>query len=487
MKRLSASGKPIFRLVWWALSTPLFFKIAGIGAVVAAVFGGVTQLQIRSSVSHALHQMLEQRTRSIARSLVASLERPMSTGDLLAVNQRLQRTRQMFPDVRYIIVRDPRGRVVGHTFEHAVPRDLDGVLPSGQPPLSDVQFQVFDSSEGLVFNVVSPILNGHAGMLQLGVTDQMVTEELATVTRSVFWGLALCATIGAALALVLTHILTRPIHHLVLAANRIRQGDFETRSKIFSADEVGRLAIAFNQMTEALQGYRREVQEKERVRLSLIERIVQTQEDERKSISRELHDQLGQSLLALLLAVQSLCKDNDIAKDSCRDIEGRIRQLIDEVGRLAWGMRPSILDDYGLDSALARHVEDVSGHADLAIDYQYTASPGLERLPDQIEITLYRIAQEAITNILRHAHATRASVVLFQRHEEVTLLVEDDGCGFDIGSKQINSNSSLGLTGMKERAALLGGTCAVESVPEQGTTVRVIIPQSDTQTCLSAS
>ena len=391
MKRRWVFGRSVSRLFWGVLSIPLFFKIMGIGLVVAAVFGSVTVLQIRGSISRALHQMLEQRTRSMAHSLVAGLERPMSTGDVFSVDQRLQRTWQMFPDIRYIIVRDAKGQIVSHTFKKAVPRDL--VRPSRQAGESEEGFQVFASQEGLVFEVTCPILGGHAGLLEVGVTDQMITRELSAVTRSVLWSLALCATIGAGLALLLTHLLTRPIHHLVQAANRVRGGDFRTRSEIFSADEIGRLAVAFNQMTESLHGYRREVQEKERVRLSLIEKIVRTQEEERKSISRELHDQLGQSLLALLLMVQSLGKESDISEDPFSEglfpeVESRIRQLIEDVRRLAWGMRPSILDDYGLDFALARHAEETSDRFALPIDYQYSRSPGLARLPDQIEVTL---------------------------------------------------------------------------------------------------
>ena len=165
----------------------------------------------------------------------------------------------------------------------------------------------------------------------------------------------------------------------------------------------------------------------------------------------------------------------------------RVRKMIDEVRRLAWGMRPSILDDYGLDSALARHVEELSKHFGLAIDYQYSSSPGLGRLPRQIEVTLYRVAQEALTNIVRHARARQVSAVVLQQKEEVTLLIEDDGCGFDPKSKTDGNGANLGLTGMQERVALLGGTCAVESLAEQGTTIRVNIPLSGVSECLSAS
>jgi len=483
MNRLGTFDKSVSRAIWWVLSIPLFFKIMGIGLVVGAVFGGVTLWLIHGSVSHMLHEMLEARTRSVAQSLVAGLERPLSTGDLYSVNRKLRRTREMFLDVRYAIVRDAGGRIVAHTFDRAVPDDL----AKSPRRRADSNVQVLSSREGLLFDVVCPILDGDAGTLQLGLTDETIAGELAAVTKTVWLSLLLCAVIGAGLALLLTHILTRPIRHLVQAAKRVREGDFQTRSEIFSADEIGRLAVAFNQMTESLDGYRREVQEKEAVRVSLIEKIVHTQEEERKSISRELHDQLGQSLLALLLVVQSLRKEQGSPSSVYFDVEQRIRQLIDDVRRLSWGMRPSILDDYGLDFALARHVEEISSHFELPIDYQYSGAAELGRLPDRIEVTLYRIAQEALTNIVRHAHATRASAVVLQRHQEVTMLIEDDGRGFNGDPLPNRGARCLGLTGMKERAALLGGTCAVESVREQGTTIRVTIPLDEAEACRSES
>lgn len=474
MRRFRFPDGPFSRLRWQALSTPLFFKIMGIGALVAAVFGTITVVQIRGSVSRALHQALEEKARSLALSLAAGLERPLSTGDSFSVSEKLDWTKASFPEVCYVVVQDASGTVVSHTFRESVPEDL--LLPATSRGVTEAGFQVLASREGDIFDVAQPILRGRAGILRIGLTDQLVSEKLVAITRSVLWTLALCATIGVGLALLLTHILTRPIRHLVRAANQIRQGDFEARSQVFSEDEIGRLAVAFNQMSEGLERYRAQVEDKETSRLSLIEKIVRTQEEERKSISRELHDQLGQSLLALLLTVQSLRGENDVPDGSCRDCEGRIRQLIEEVRRLAWGMRPSILDDYGLDFALARHTEEVSRHSDLPIDYQYSRSPRLGRLPSETEVTLYRIAQEAITNIVRHARASRASAVVLQRNDEVTLLVEDDGRGFAFDLVKSNGSGGLGLAGMQERAALIGGTCAVESTPNHGTTIRVRIP-----------
>ncbi len=121
MKRVAVDFRPVSRFFWRVLSVPLFFKIMGIGVLVAAIFGGATLLQIGGSISRTLHQVLEERTRSTARSLVASLERPMSTGDVFTVNQKIRRTVRTFPDVRYIVVQDAQGTVVAHTFERGVP------------------------------------------------------------------------------------------------------------------------------------------------------------------------------------------------------------------------------------------------------------------------------------------------------------------------------------------------------------------------------
>jgi len=142
-------------------------------------------------------------------------------------------------------------------------------------------------------------------------------------------------------------------------------------------------------------------------------------------------------------------------------------------------MRPSILDDYGLESALARHIEEVSKNAGMQIDFQYSSPDGLQRLPSRIEVPLFRIAQEAITNIIRHAQAHHASVVILRQIHEITMLIEDDGQGFDMAMVKEKGDQCLGLMGMRERVNLLGGNFVIEAAPGEGTTIRVIIPLSE--------
>jgi signal transduction histidine kinase len=463
------------------LSIPIFFKIMGIGAFTAILFGGVTLLQSRASTSQLLYQLLEQRTLSMGRSLADTIERPASVGDYFSVRQHLQQSQKAFPEIRYAILRNSDLKIVASTFEKNIPEDLLKIPKRPCPP--DCATTILGSSEGILIDARFPVAGGHVGTIQIGVLDRMVSVELSRMTQVVLWGLVLCITLGICFALWLTGLMTRPIHHLVQSANRIRKGEFETRAEVFYNDEIGRLADAFNQMAEALMRYRQEVEAKEKARLSLIERIVQVQEDERKNISRELHDHFGQSLLALMLQVQQGCK---YSNEKCgyahhpdslhASVEGTIRQIIGDVHRLAWGMRPSILDDYGLDSALARHIEEVSRTAGFQIDYQFNSPESLDRLPSRIEVPLFRIAQEALTNMIRHAKASHASVIVLRQLHEITMLVEDDGKGFDMAMAQNKEGQCLGLMGMKERVNLLGGSFVIESSPGEGTTIRVRIP-----------
>ena len=474
MKDNNIIRRTLTGITGWLLSVPIYFKILGIGALVAVIFGGVTLYQIRSSMVGILYQMLEEETRSTAISLSSQLEGPMITNDLYAIHQTINRTFETSVEVLYVIVQDQNGRIVDHSFKDNIPPDLLAAAPQ-EIPLGG-HLQVLEHGEGLIFEASALISDGHAGRLRVGISDEMITHELSSTTRSVLWALILCMVIGQGLALILTYILTRPIHHLVEATNSVRKGDFETRAQISSSDEIGELASAFNQMAGGLQTYRRDVEDKEAERLSLVEKIVLAQEEERKSISRELHDQLGQSLLAILLTVQAMCKEGSLPSKACQDIESKVHVLIDEVHRLAYGMRPSILDDYGLDSALDRYLQDMTEHSDVTIDYQSISPSEDGRLPGRIEVTLYRIAQEAITNIIRHARAQRASVILHKRPDEVTLLVEDDGVGFDPAMVVKSQITCLGFVGMRERSTLLGGDFSVESAPGSGTSIRIKIP-----------
>ena len=244
-----------------------------------------------------------------------------------------------------------------------------------------------------------------------------------------------------------------------------------------SGDELGPFQVEFLNAASsaaaaalATQLAREEVKQ---VREKSMAQVVSYQEDERKRIARELHDQVCQSLSALLLEIQAHGSMDESLREIQKGCETRVRSLIDEVSRMAGQLRPTILDDYGLEMALARHIEELSSRTGLSIDYQYVSYPDPHsRLPAPIEVGLYRVAIAALDNVIRHARASRASVVVLWQNSKLTLLIEDDGCGFDYPAVRKDLDRCLGLIGIEERIALMGGALRIESTPQKGTTVR---------------
>jgi signal transduction histidine kinase len=477
---MASEGSLLAKIFNRAVSLPVFFKIIGTGIIVACTFGSIVLYQSRQIFRVTLYAIMEKEIKSLALMLVSNIQRPYATGDFFLVRQRLQDAMKVNPEVCYGIIEDRSHRILVHTFPGPVAHDLVRAGSAGVDNSSVLQFEVLTSSRGVIFEASAPILLGAGGWLRLGLSDQMVKDTLSMLTRLLLVTLGFCMTIGMTLALYLTYLISRPVHNLLETTKRIGRGDFTARATVFFKDEIGQLAAAFNQMGESLEAYTLDVQEKERTLQALIEKIVGVQEDERKRIAQDLHDHLGQMLSVLLLDIQESFDSRGGSTAAVDSIRKKINTLIDEVRRLAWGLRPAILDDYGLDTALTRYVQEISRTAMIKFDYQYMHADGVpERLPLQVEIVLYRIAQEAITNILRHSCARTASVIFIRGSAETMLLIEDDGKGFTLKKPEHGAIGHLGLTGMRERAALIGAAFTVESCPGKGTVIRVKLPAEE--------
>ena len=211
----------------------------------------------------------------------------------------------------------------------------------------------------------------------------------------------------------------------------------------------------------------------ERVTRDAMRRAVEAQELERKRLARELHDETGQALTSILLGLKSV--EQAIDSDEGRAGVAALRELVvstlQNVRRLAVELRPSALDDFGLTPALERLVDTYRQHASVPVHLEIQL--GDRRLPSEVETTLYRMVQEALTNVTKHADASGVSILLTRRPSSVALVVEDDGVGFDLGSVH---DGGLGLSGMRERIALVGGRLRVESAPGKGTTLAAEVP-----------
>jgi signal transduction histidine kinase len=215
----------------------------------------------------------------------------------------------------------------------------------------------------------------------------------------------------------------------------------------------------------------------ERIRADLLHQVIGAQEDERMRIARELHDETSQSLTALLVGLDTIriAAQSDINRiDShVHDLKSITEDMLRNIHRLITDLRPSLLDDLGLVAAIAWYGEQRLKPYGLAFRLQDNTLEG--RLPRPVETALFRIVQEGLTNILRHAKASSVIVQLDQDHDLIMLEICDDGVGFDpLGLESLDPGGrGLGFRGMRERAAILGGTLELESAPGEGTTVRI--------------
>jgi signal transduction histidine kinase len=210
-----------------------------------------------------------------------------------------------------------------------------------------------------------------------------------------------------------------------------------------------------------------------RVARDALRRVVAGQELERRRLARELHDETGQALTSILLglrAVDEAGSCNDVRK-AVSDLRELVVATLQDVRRLAVQLRPKALDDFGLVPALERLVQTFSETSGIDVDLE--AQLGEERLPTEVETTLYRIVQEALTNVVKHAEATRVSILLVHRNGSATAVIEDDGRGFDPANA---ASDSLGLQGMRERVELHDGRLNLEAAPGAGTTLVVEVP-----------
>ena len=220
---------------------------------------------------------------------------------------------------------------------------------------------------------------------------------------------------------------------------------------------------------------RRSLEEKEAQRSRLLQALLTAQEEERGRIARDLHDQIGQSLTALLLGLDRQQERLDPAAAGVHDELQRLRALtavtLADVRRIALDLRPSVLDELGLAAALRRFARELHERYGIAVTV-FVEVP--ERLSRQVETVLYRVAQEALTNVVRHARATEASIVVTVSRGFVQLVVEDDGVGFDPAA--LAPAERIGLIGMRERLELLGGSLRLESAPGSGCSVHGRLP-----------
>ena len=333
---------------------------------------------------------------------------------------------------------------------------------------------------------------------------------VATFRRRSLWLAPSLAALATLLAWGIARSVRRPLKGLTASAERIAGGDLDhaidAPGSAAGGDEIARLATAVERMRRSLkqdidqieranQDLERRVadrtrelnalnaglHERERVRQELLRKVISAQEDERKRIARELHDETSQTLAALGIGVDTTlatCPESD-TKRRLHDLRQLVNRMHQELHRLIVNLRPSVLDDLGLAAAIRGVADWQLGGTSTAVRCELDDLDALEaRLPSEVETAVFRAVQEAIVNISRHACADSVLIQGSVDSGVLTLEVEDDGEGFDLARATGDSSSlrGIGLLGMRERIQIIGGSLHLESEPGHGTRLLITVP-----------
>jgi signal transduction histidine kinase len=409
-------------------------------------------------------------------------------------------------EFRLIYLLDNSGEVIFSPNQEGVGKRMDNQQPDclechRLDPVNRPRSVVVNTSNGQrVFRSMNPIENSPEcaachdsgekliGLLLTDIPLAPIEAPLkAHLNESILWWAGTILMVGLVVNLVINKLVLRPLDSLSADIASFGQGRLPAPVFESETDEIGRLAEGFNEMAILVEARRSEnqllsenLQRQSTQRGDLLKRLITAQEDERKRVARELHDDLGQALggLAFKTGAVSGLVETDInrAHEELNHIRDLIQETTDHMYDMILALRPSVLDDLGLAPALRAHASRLLEGTGTSFSLQTHGTP--TRLSSEVETALYRTFQEALNNIVRHSSADRVEVNLFYKEGSFEGEIADNGHGFDLESVKKNGCEprGLGLLGMQERISLIGGRLEILSVPEEGTWIMISIP-----------
>jgi len=397
-----------------------------------------------------------------------------------------------YPDVKKIFILDRIGRIILSIDDKEIGKTIDIHDPTCQVchhrTTEALNKTVIYSSLGgeKIFRNVNPIYNRKecyschnpkekiTGVLVTDFTLNNIERQLrAEVKENILLLLFAIGISTLVIGIALNHLVIKKIQHFVEAASLFGRGDFKRTISFKGDDEIKKLADSFNLMAKTLM-------EKMRLERKYLSRIIDAQENERRRISRELHDEIGQALTAIKFNLDMIDKDlpqtSSLARERLEETKSLSNQILTEMRQLSMDLRPTMLDDLGLIPTLRWYIQNFSNRLNI---YSHFEAIGFkEKLPPQIETAFYRIIQEVLNNISKHAEANRVEVSLEQRDSMIYAYIMDNGKGFDL-EKVLHLESSergFGIIGMQERVSLLSGYIDIQSKPGFGTHIHIEVP-----------
>lgn len=473
----------------WLQNISINRKILWVNLFSLLLLATILGTMIWDSLDRMMVENLEKRGSEIGSHVALLSANYILIEDYYAIYELISQTLEANDDIRYILMIDSQNQLISHTFPKGVPQ---GILQLSIPEeKKDYYFSALSSEEGNIYDILVPIEHGSVGFVRIGMSEERAKTFIIKKVQELVLATLLVCGIAAVIIRMVMEIITRPIKNLVQVVAKITAGELGVRAEVASQDEIGKLATAFNRMTDSLILQREEqekllvnrealllqLQERDRLRDTLINKLMTAQEDERKRISRELHDETSQGVTSLMVAMRVLAEDaeNEAQREALlasRDVAATVLQGIRE---MAVDLRPPVLDDLGLVSAIRKYVDKFQERLGILVELEM----GQEEMPIPPEgaVALYRILQEGLNNIVKHSKATSIKIHLEISGKFIVLRLCDNGTGISSAIiEQARRENRLGLYGMQERAELMGGNFAIQGLASGGTELKVAIP-----------
>ncbi len=397
-----------------------------------------------------------------------------------------------YPDVKKIFILNRVGRIITSIDDKEIGRIIELRDPTCQVCHHGTtkalnKTVIYSSLQGeKIFRNVNPIYNRKecfschkpeekiTGVLVTDFTLNNIEKQLRAELKEnillLFFAISISTLV---IGIALNQLVINKLQHFVEAASLFGRGDFGKTISFKSDDEIKRLADSFNLMAKTLT-------EKMRVEREYLSQIIEAQENERRRISRELHDEIGQALTAIKFNLDMMDKE---LPQTLLTVRGRLgdakslsNQTLTAMRQLSMDLRPTMLDELGLIPTLRWYIQNFSNRLNIASQFQAVGFE--EKLPPQIETAFYRIVQEALNNISKHAGANRVEIFFEHRDSTICASITDNGRGFDLDRvyHPASPGRGFGIIGMQERVSLLGGKMDIQSSPGRGTRIHIKVP-----------
>jgi two-component system sensor histidine kinase DegS len=447
----------------------------------------------------------------ISRRVVLESVGLIMTNDRMRLQSQFQTVLKENHMIEYLFIQD-HNDILAHTFEEGVPLGLLRLGEFSAQSNLDI-IPVKDEKGSMHYHLRVKVGKLSSAIFHMGLSEQKIKSDILPFRRAMFIvGCILIIIIPSIFAYFLARIISRPINSLNYGSKRIGEGELDYRLDIHTGDELEQLANEFNRMasklevnyatleqkvderTESMQNeiserkFALEELERHEHMLEISERklkefsrkILSIREEEKKNLARSLHDELGSmtvSLGSILSIAEEEIKDNNLkgAFEGIDRAKNVLKQSVEKLKKISIDLRPPDLDILGLPSALSQYFSNIKDQTKTKIDFNVNLDGN--KIDDETAIVLYRVNQEALNNILKHAGARKVEVRLYSQKDDIKLTFRDDGRGFDV-EERLQKTNGFGIQGMKERIESLGGTFLIKSTPDKGTEILTSIPNT---------